>query len=362
MLRSTASVVVAICSVLATSPFANLAEGEERGAIEGVTSQIQVARSLRGEVLVSASETHPLPLFIETVGNFLLVGGSGDTTFFVHDIATGRVLSVFGREGSGPGEFRNVGSLSLRREPGFSRSTIWAFDRALGRMTEIDLRVPRAPRLGQIVSGELAGQYSTFWLSPTSIVGVGAFTDKRLTLYDSTGKRVRSLGSLPLLDEGVPATVAHQALQPSTAVSATGHRLAVGARYSGQVDMYSMPEGMLSSARAPVPFRPRIDVGSNGAMLVFRTDRDTRFGYISMTSSADRVFALFSGRSRAQFPGRANYARELHVFDWNGRLIEVMRLDRDVFAIASNQEGNILYAISHDPDSEIVKFSTGARR
>lgn len=364
MIRSVASVALLIASFSSSTWPEDSARAPDTKAGDRPALAIQSPRTIRSDIFAAAGTTHPLPLFIEVIGTSLLVGGGGggDTTFFVHDRMTGRVRSVFGREGSGPGEFRSIGALTIRWDSGTGRQSVWAFDRALGRLTEIDLRNPNSPQIGRTVSGELAGQYSAYWLSSTAIVGVGAFTDKRLTLYDSTGSRLRSVGELPLYDEGVPATVAHQALQPSIAVSASGDRIAVGARYSGQVDLYSMPEGALSSARVPSPFRPTIDVGSNGAMLVFRTDRNTRFGYISLTASTTRIYALFSGRTRGQFPGRANYARELHVFNWSGRLIEVARLDRDVFSIASTADGSILYGISHEPDSEILKFSLGTRR
>jgi hypothetical protein len=84
---------------------------------------------------------------------------------------------------------------------------------------------------------------------------------------------------------------------------------------------------------------------------------DLRFGYVDVATTGSRIYGLFSGRRRGDFPrGQAVYARQIHVFDWAGELEAVLDLDSDVIAIAADERDRVLYAIRHDPLPAIVKY------
>jgi hypothetical protein len=92
-------------------------------------------------------------------------------------------------------------------------------------------------------------------------------------------------------------------------------------------------------------------MGSAGAM---------RFGFIDIVATNDRIFALFSGRTRNEAPGRASYGQFVHVYDWEGRLSAVYRLGSEALSIAVSTDGRRLFAVQHDPLPAVVAYALPA--
>ena len=77
---------------------------------------------------------------------------------------------------------------------------------------------------------------------------------------------------------------------------------------------------------------------------------------ISLSATPDRILALFSGRTRGQSPGRANYGKIVHIFDWNGQYLEAMALDRDVLMIAAPDTSGRFCALVESPEPAVVCY------
>lgn len=293
------------------------------------------------------------PTAIAVHGHYLLVGEGSSGRVRVLDKQTGRQITEAGRTGDGPGEFRSIWSIQPRVES--SGTAIWIFDtkllRATGYWLRSDSLVLRDPPIRLLVSGV---PLSVQWLDDSTIIAAGLFAEGRFYLTDAGGRRAYAVGTIPYVAEGMPVLTAQQILQPSLGVHPHGHSVAIGARYAGRIDLYRIDSGSHVMADAPEAFDPAGGAG-------FRQGGATRFGYISVAVTPQKVFGLFSGRRRAETPGRANYGQSLHVFDWNGRLLDTYSLDRDVFSITADPEREVVYAIVEDPEPAIVAFSLAAR-
>ena len=189
----------------------------------------------------------------------------------------------------------------------------------------------------------------------------------RLNEFDSTGHHLRSFGTVPLVADGVPVTAAQQILQPSAAIRPGTPTLAVGARYAGRIDIYDLTSGNSSEVRAPDPFVYGSGIGSNGTtpgggMNVITTDGQTRFGYIALAATKDRIYGLFSGRTRSAYPGRANLGQVVHVFDWEGHFIAEIHLDEEAIRIAVTPDDDTLYSLTVDPEPTVREHTiSGAK-
>jgi hypothetical protein len=123
---------------------------------------------------------------------------------------------------------------------------------------------------------------------------------------------------------------------------------------SSEADIYAISGELLGRAQSPYEFA--IDYMLDGGE--FMAGPRTRKGYSSVAASDSLVFALFSGRAEAHFPGRhGSHGEFVHVFDWDGRLDRVIRLDREVVGIATDRTGSKLYAITERPESAVLVFS-----
>jgi hypothetical protein len=97
-------------------------------------------------------------------------------------------------------------------------------------------------------------------------------------------------------------------------------------------------------------------MSTDGKSVLVMDSQKIRFGYIHAAATDRLIFALYSGRSRDDSPGKANFGEDIHVFDWSGNLLQAFKLDHDVLTIAIDQKGEILYAIRHYPTVALLAY------
>jgi hypothetical protein len=61
-------------------------------------------------------------------------------------------------------------------------------------------------------------------------------------------------------------------------------------------------------------------------------------------------------RKRTSDPIPGGHGEFIHVFDWEGELNRVFRLDHPVTAIALDEEETAIYAVVEDPTPQILVF------
>lgn len=87
---------------------------------------------------------------------------------------------------------------------------------------------------------------------------------------------------------------------------------------------------------------------------------NNREGYIDACATNDRIYLLYSGRS-IEDSGIENHERAclsnlILVFDWEGNPIVRYKTDVDLLKMCVDERNNIIYAISFNPDPELVSF------
>lgn len=304
-------------------------------------------------ILISGRENLSNPIALAIAGDFIAVADDPDSSIRLFHRKTGRAVDAKGREGEGPGEFREPWSLqALRGDTGW---IVWAYDTRLRRL--IGYRIAGEGKLaysGRTVQLQLDGlPLSVQWINDTSLAGVGFFEDGRFVIADSQGRRRKAMGIIPLAEPGRSAIPAQQALQATLAIDPGQRRIAVASRYAARVDLYDLRTGALQPADAPLEFEPTMNLEQRGEMTIFVSDGSTRFGYIAVAATRDRVLALFSGRTRAEFPGRANVGDQLHIFTWEGVFVGAVNLMRETLQFAIDSTGTHVYGISVAPEPAI---------
>ncbi|MFQ5679950.1 MAG: BF3164 family lipoprotein [Gemmatimonadota bacterium] len=311
---------------------------------------------LGGSVL-TASDRLGLPGAVERVGEYLvLTDGLGEAALHVVDRRTGEVRSSFGRNGEGPGEYRAPRSIDA--EPG--GDAFWVFDIGLQRLTRVELR-EGLPARRPADSPVLTLRASAPTTDPIRLAGghllaLGFYPDGRLAEFDARGTLLRSVGPLPPNPSGVPPSVLQQAYLGRMKARPDRSLLAVGARYAGEIEIYRADGTLLHRVSGPSPVEPRFAVQETSHGPAMASGDDLRFAYLDVAATRERIYALFSGRTRGGFPGEANYGEYVHVFDWEGRFLEAFRLDADAIAIAADESEGRLYAVRHLPTPAVVEY------
>jgi hypothetical protein len=310
-------------------------------------------RPLAAEVLYS-SDSLLIPHLLAIAGEHVLVTDIGRGAS-LHVLREGRRIASFGRQGRGPGEFLAIRTI----QPSPDGRTVWLYDVGNTRLTLLDLDSVlaggRAVRETVVLRSDLVPMTAVH-LSDSLIVSSGLFTRGRLALFAGTGTLRRVVGPLPPARENVPATVAQHAYTGTLVRHPQRALLALATRHADRVEFYALDGTLQHVARSAARFEPVYEVQVRGGEPAMATYDDLRFGYVDATASGNRLYALYSGHTRGERPGRANFGRQVHVYRWDGTLHRVVHLDQPVLGIAVSADGRTMFAVRHDPEPAILRY------
>jgi hypothetical protein len=323
----------------------------------------RAARQLAANVVDDGAEL-AAPGDLALVGHYLvLLNTRGDSAIHVYDTRTDKLVRRFGREGAGPGEFR--AAWSLDPEPGSDRA-FWVFDIALQRLTRIDLEsdftAGSQNRLRTVQIEASAPVASPVWSGDSMLVSPGFFSEGgRLAQIDRTGQLRRVVGDDPPGTGDTPMPVRQHAYQSTVRPHPARSLLAAGTRHADRLEILGINGLRIATAARPAGFDPVFKTTVRAGEPSMDSGDDMRFGYVDVATTGDRVYALYSGRKRADFPGEANFGEYVHVYDWNARLLEAIRLDAPVITIEVDAGRQKLYAVRHNPKPMLIAYDLAQR-
>ncbi len=64
-------------------------------------------------------------------------------------------------------------------------------------------------------------------------------------------------------------------------------------------------------------------------------------------------------RTRRGFPGRANLGQYVPVYNWDGMLLDIYRIEDDTVGLAVDPDGKYLYTLRHEPAPAVVRHVLG---
>lgn len=303
-------------------------------------SRIRGAHTMLIGVTLLEGDVFAVPTFVTVADSELLfIDRYRRETVMAVDRNSGRVVGSFGRHGEGPGEFESPRSLVVEGErvavldPGINRITWLARDTAALGFRLIGVTKIRA---NSVPTGLAAMPGAGFLVS-------GFLGSHRMARLDRSGQLMDAIGRE--IPDSLPAPVVGEVVQGNLRASAHGDRFLLTSRFASRIEIIDASTMAETTIWGPERFQPHAG------------KYETRFGYLDSAPMKDGFLALYSGRTRADFPGRANYGSTIHEFGWNGQLRAVYELDSDVISIAWSETDRLLYAVRHDPVPGVVVYA-----
>lgn len=303
---------------------------------------------LEGTVLVQ-EDWLVAPAALRVLDGQLFVGDAAVEPFIhVVDLESRGPVIAWGRRGEGPGEFSTVASLTQAGDQ------LWAFDPNERRLSAVrpDAKADEIP----IVTFE--GDRSLIdptWTSDSSLVALVFAPDYRLGIFDATGRELSIIGVQPQADD-VPTPMLPYLNHSRIAVHPEKGLVFLAARWSSRVSVIRLDGSSETESTGPAVFQSAFDfVGDDGRPIMAAVD-ETRSGYIDIAATADRVYALFSGRRFGDFGGEAGYGEFVHVFEWSGEYLGALQLSAAVASITVDEASNKLYAGQWEPIPAILEY------
>lgn len=304
--------------------------------------------------MLGESGAFVIPTAMTLVGEYLVVvDGGTDYAILVMDTASGRIVNRLGPRGAGPNE---VGTVMVLFRESDDPPTVWTFDRTGRRFTLWHILArPENAVLEQFRFDGPVAPMSRPVLTRKGSVSVDLRDGFSVIEFDSTGQTVLARTGRP------PFSQADYAERPAAYLTANEffvasdperERVALLYKYVGRVDVYGVAGGRIAARSASHTFPvPR---------LRGQADWENIYDvHVNGQGGTDRfIYSMFCGCARAASNREA--AHIVRVYDWEGRHVRDVVLDRFVSAIAASPDDAVLYGAVQRPVPMIAEWTMEA--
>ncbi|MCA0376440.1 MAG: TolB-like 6-bladed beta-propeller domain-containing protein [Gemmatimonadetes bacterium] len=278
----------------------------------------------------------------------VVVDESSTQALLVYSRSRGSLLRRTGIVGGATTELLAPGSLVLDSD---APNSFWVHDVGQMRMVRMSFGAPTATAPIRTTTRSLPATLPVFSLVATpqqEFLATGILANTRLVRIDTSGRVVQALVDLPGKQDD-PTTVRQEAYRSTATSNSRLQKLALATRHADRLEIFTFGGQRVAIAPRPANFEPTYTIGRGRNSPVMATGPDLRFGYIDVSSSSERIVALYSGLTRRAGKGVAALGHELHVIDWNGATLRRYRLPRPALALSVAPAGDEVYVLHPAP-------------
>lgn len=313
--------------------------------------------------LPGADSLSPLRVFGDTAafGRISSVRVSGDRIWItdrfmsphvsVLDRSDGRLIRNFGREGEGPGEFRDPTVVEVYDD---HRALLYDFQ--VRRLTHVDIRTD------ELVVDQLTLDFGMSLLDPvvtdSVIVTNGLFPDHSLAIVDRSDHTFRRIaGRPPHALEDVKLRVAARLMNRSYVTANPDQtRLALGYQFAPRVDFFTVGGQHYASTPAPRD----LDIRWHNEDDRFFWDDGSESAYTAIAADDRYVYALFC---RCRLGDDSPPPPLLHIYRWDGTFVGEWVFATQVREIAVDPlDPGYIIGVVEDPYPRLAEFRSPIAR
>lgn len=137
-----------------------------------------------------------------------------------------------------------------------------------------------------------------------------------------------------------------------------GEAFACADMRSGILDICRINGKQIERIKLLTFYFPKVCItGSTPKNLKVAYDKSTIHGFMDLAVSNDRIYVLYSGKSKKKDRYNIGHCQTLITFDWQGNQLDTRSLEIPVSHICYDEEENALYGIGYTPETAIVKLS-----
>ncbi|MDD4032271.1 MAG: BF3164 family lipoprotein [Bacteroidales bacterium] len=298
------------------------------------------------------------PISFKIIDNYLIFKdnqkGKELTIFDLNDFSKQYYL---GKTGEGPGEIINAGPLSS------GKHSFYLFDygkRILSKFLTDSL--DREDYKGEEIFKNNEYTYTDVALiNDTCYLAVGVFPDFRFRLIDSHGNVFLKDIEYPI--ENTEKKLFHirgMAYLSIIRAHPKQPRFAAADRYGGSLSVYNIDfqSFSISKINGFDLFFPQFETYNYNGTPNFKPNESTRWGYLSLSVTDERIYALYSGKNQKK---GISYQQGniIHVFNWEGNPLYRLTLDKEVRHIDVDSSRKTLYALYENNigDFEVAQYA-----
>ena len=259
----------------------------------------------------------------------------------------GEAKEIVLTSGNGPGEVQRIVNFGFSNQNG--KPTFYAAD-----MMQKKLVYKNDKKNTDIKFNKWLTNF--FPISDSQILGVTLEADKMFSVYNFSGEPIRSFGDFPPNTLTDSPFVLSQAYGGSYDYNEARDIFVAALQYTDRLMIYSnlSKEEKYLEVRGPLYYDPIFTVGNMNGRPMFAQGQDGRFSFIDVTLSKDHIICLFSGYSREELPGKANFGDKIFIFDYNGKILKGFEISEKLLSIAYDESNNVLYGLDVSAEEEEI--------
>jgi hypothetical protein len=195
-------------------------------------------------------------------------------------------------------------------------------------------------------------------ISNDLIFGTGLILNGRYGLYNKDSNKIKTFFEYPKDGNNVKDEIKSMAYQSDLGMSIDGKKIVSTTRTGAILEILDVQNPQApKKEKEHIFFYPKYkpDYMSGGGVGII-PDKKMKRGFLSVSTTNDHIYTLFSGRSYEKYGSEALKGNSIIVFDWKGNPIKTLKLPEDVSNFCVNLNGDFLFCLVHNPNPKIIKY------
>ncbi len=267
--------------------------------------------------------------------------------FYAFNVTTGQLYSKFGIMGSGPEDY----NFPVQMEYNESTNEICILDRNHSKVYGYrlqDIVEGRDIKTSSIIKIPIDASRAVFQ-NDSSGYCLGAFSTGMIGKYKNETITGYYLDFPDIKDHFLNSNQKFGLFQGDITMNRDGTRLVYSSARCDLIKVISIENNEAKEIMTHYSYTPKFRKMEGDYFSILPENPN---GYISVTESNDFIFALFSGRSEREYGGGHYFGNTLHVFDWNGKIVKKITLDKDAWQLHMDRKSEKLYTIHFTTDEQ----------
>ncbi|WP_182954048.1 BF3164 family lipoprotein [Pedobacter gandavensis] len=244
---------------------------------------------------------------------------------------------------AGSGKGKALGSLSA----GVDNNEVWMYDISLNKIIFSALTNPSLPAATASYREYpfSPDYYNIQFLDSSRVIANGNYkTPNKIQEIDlHSGKILADYGVLDSVPKDIPFYAYKRVKEAFLVLKPTKDKVVLAHRLSDQIEIFDLKSHKSITVKGPENFKVEFKFfKSVDQEDVIGRDEGSRYAFIQAAATNKFIYVLYSGYNMSsQF---VNCAKTIYVYDWDGKPVKKINLDRDVSSITVGNDDQTLYA------------------
>lgn len=271
----------------------------------------------------------------------------------IYDLGKNKILFSFAKKGEGPYEYLHVSDVDVYKDLK-GRIKINIYDPVSSKLGIYDydsLMVMNSSYIPMIISSSNKDvQFHEMFKINGGYLATGLTIKGKYTLLSDSLKIVGYFGKYrPKPMEGIP-DMSHLIANYGKSVLSDNRETLIEIIYNASVlSCYDIKHKEITKRWESVIHE--LDYRMDGEMII----NNAVMGYLSACICNNKIYALYSGEPD-NLNTVATYGKEIHVYDYEGHIINRYSISRPSFALCVDEKMKKIYVLSHIPEPNIIIY------